>query len=366
MTASRQLVYWSLGFALLCLLLYLLRGMLLPFVAGMAVAYFLDPAVDRLERWGLSRTLATSIITAAFLMVIVALLLLMLPILQKQVLDFVERVPQYTALLKQNMLGLIEALKDRLPPDDMANLREAATKYVGEALTWVGRLLAGIWSGGMALASLLSLIFITPIVAFYLLRDWDRLLARIDAWLPRQHAETVREQMRLIDQRLAGFVRGQALVCVILGLFYGIALTIAGLQFGLIVGLGAGAVSFIPYVGTILGLLTSVGLAVVQFSEWQPIAVVAGIFVFGQVVEGNFLSPKLVGDRIGLHPLWIIFALFAGGTLLGFVGVLLAVPAAAVIGVLGRFAMERYMESPLYAGPEDADGPDPQAPEPEE
>ena len=202
----------------------------------------------------------------------------------------------------------------------------------------------------MAFANLISLLVITPVVAFYLLRDWDRLIARIDTWLPRDHAETIRERVREVDRTLAGFLRGQGTVCLILGLFYAIALSIAGLDFGLVVGLVAGLLSFIPYVGAIIGLVLSVGLALLQFDDWLRVAIVAGIFFVGQAVEGNFLTPKLVGESVGLHPVWIIFGLLAGGALFGFVGVLLAVPAAAVIGVGVRFALDRYLQSPYYRG----------------
>jgi predicted PurR-regulated permease PerM len=217
-------------------------------------------------------------------------------------------------------------------------------------VTWGTNLLGQVISGGVAIANLISLLVITPVVAFYLLRDWDRIVARVDTWLPRGHAGAIREQAREIDRTLAGFLRGQGTVCLILGVFYAIGLTLAGLDFGLVVGLVAGLLSFIPYVGAIVGLVLSVGLALVQFDDWLRIAVVAGIFFVGQAVEGNFLTPKLVGESVGLHPVWIIFGLLAGGALFGFVGVLLAVPAAAVIGVGVRFALGRYMQSPYYHG----------------
>ncbi|HEX7008280.1 MAG TPA: AI-2E family transporter [Alphaproteobacteria bacterium] len=350
MNSRLHLRFWLITFVVFCVLLYLLRGALLPFVAGMAIAYFLDPAADRLEKWGCSRTLATTIITLAFALVVIALILLIVPLIQKQVTDLVQDLPRYVEDLKGALSRILGALQERLSPDQAANLRETVTKYVGDALKWLGSLAGSIWSGGVALAELLSLIFVTPVVAFYLLKDWDRMVAKVDSWLPREHADVIREQMRLIDQRLAGFVRGQSLVCLSLGVFYAVALSLAGLKGALVVGLVAGVLSFIPYVGTIVGFVSSVGLSFAQSDDWQYHLLIAGIFIVGQVVEGNFLSPKLVGDRVGLHPVWIIFALFAGAALLGFLGVLLAVPAAAVIGVLGRFALQRYLESPYYSG----------------
>jgi len=196
----------------------------------------------------------------------------------------------------------------------------------------------------------LSLIVITPVVAFYLLRDWDRIVERFDSYLPRDAAPTIREQMRAIDTTIAGFVRGQATVCLALAVWYGAALTVVGLKSGLLVGLGAGAISFIPYLGAATGLAVAVAIAWVQFASWPMVAVVAVVFVVGQLAESYVLTPRLVGDRIGLHPVWIIFALLAGGALFGFTGVLLAVPVAAVIGVLIRFGLKRYLASPLYTG----------------
>jgi predicted PurR-regulated permease PerM len=342
--------FWLITLVVVCVLLYLLRGALLPFVAGMAIAYFLDPAADRLEKWGCSRTLATTIITLAFALLIIALIVLIVPVIQKQVSDLIQNLPQYADDLKGALSRFVGALEERLPPEQAANLRDTISQHIGDALKWLGGLVAGIWSGGVALAEILSLIFVTPVVTFYLLKDWDRMVASIDGWLPRDNADVIREQMRLIDKRLAGFVRGQSLVCLSLGCFYAIALSLAGLKFALVVGLAAGILSFIPYVGTIVGFVASVGLSLAQSDNWEYHLLIIGIFVIGQVVEGNFLSPKLVGDRVGLHPVWIIFALFAGGALLGFLGILLAVPVAAMIGVLGRFALQRYLASPLYSG----------------
>jgi predicted PurR-regulated permease PerM len=202
----------------------------------------------------------------------------------------------------------------------------------------------------MAIANLLSLFFITPVVTFYLLRDWDRIVAKIDALLPRQHAGVIRAQSREIDTTLAGFARGQATVCLILATYYATALMIAGLPFGLVVGMAAGLLTFIPYLGAIGGFVIAFGIALVNFDGWSGPIAVAAIFAAGQVVEGNVLTPKLVGDRVGLHPVWIIFALLAGGTLFGFLGLLLAVPVSAGIGVLVRFALSRYLASPVYLG----------------
>ena len=361
MSEGRRLAYWLAGFIAFAVVLYLLRGMLLPFVVGMAIAYFLDPTADRLERWGLSRTLAVTIITALFFIIVAGLLALLVPIIQSQFLDLAARMPAYAEFISRQLDEFLTAGYALVPPDDVARIREAVGTHAGELIAWVGRALASVWRGGLALFSILSLVIITPIVTFYLLRDWDRIVARVDSWLPRSQADVIRGQVRAIDRTLSGFVRGQGLVCLILGAFYGIGLSLAGLDFGLVVGLGAGAISFIPFVGSIVGLVASVGLAFLQFSEWQPIAIVAGIFAVGQILEGNFLTPRLVGDRVGLHPVWIMFALLAGGALLGFLGVVLAIPIAATTGVLVRFGVKRYLASPLYHGDESPPPAEPRA-----
>ena len=350
MTAERQLRFWLIGLIVFLVALYLLRGVLLPFVAGMAIAYLLDPICDRLEAWGLTHLLATALLTVFFLVVTAAAILLLVPVLAGQAVSLLERMPDYIEALRGQFARLLAIVEARVDPAMIERIQGAAAGSADRLAAWGTVLLGQVISGGVALANLISLLVITPVVAFYLLRDWDRIIARVDTWLPRGHAEEIRAQAREIDRTLAGFLRGQGTVCLILGMFYAIGLSLAGLDFGLVVGLIAGLLSFIPYVGAIVGLMLSVGLALVQSDDWLRIAVVAGIFFFGQAVEGNFLTPKLVGESVGLHPVWIIFGLLAGGTLFGFVGVLLAVPAAAVIGVGARFAIDRYMQSPYYRG----------------
>lgn len=209
--------------------------------------------------------------------------------------------------------------------------------------------LRGLWSGGQAIISVFALLVVTPVVAFYLLVDWDHMVVTVDQWLPRQHRDTIRMLAREINRAIAGFIRGQATVCLVLGTFYAVGLSLIGLNFGALIGMFAGLLSFVPYVGSLAGLVLSVGVAVVQFwPDWTWIGATLGLFITGQFIEGNILSPKLVGASVGLHPVWLMFALFAFGALLGFVGLLLAVPLAAIAGVLGRFALRRYLASALY------------------
>jgi predicted PurR-regulated permease PerM len=350
MTARGQLRFWLIGLALFLIVLYLLRGILLPFVAGMAVAYFLDPICDWLEAHGCSRNWATVIVSVGFAIVVVIALLLLVPMLQRQIFDFAGRLPGYVDALINRVLPQLQSVVDRLGIGNLADLRSSAGAQVGSVVSWIGSALARVVSSGVALANLLSLLFITPVVAFYLLRDWDRLVRQIDALLPRDHRDTIHAQLLEINRNLAGFARGQATVCLVLAIFYAGGLSLIGLDFGLVVGLGIGLLSFIPYVGSIAGLITAVTIALAQFNSWGPVGLVLACFAIGQILEGYVLTPRLVGDRVGLHPVWVIFALLAGGALFGFVGLLLAVPTAAVIGVLTRFAVAQYRNSRYFRG----------------
>lgn len=350
MTATQHLRFWLAGLLVTGLLLWLLSDMLFPFVAGMAIAYLLDPACDWLERRGLSRTLATTMLTMIFLLFALGGVLLLVPVVAGQLAGLVGQVPGFVEFLQRHSSNLLDIIEARLDPALLAEIQKALAGAAKDVVQWIGAALAGLVTGVDALINLGSLLVITPVVTFYLLRDWDRLVERIDSWLPKPYAETIREQLGEIDRTLSGFVRGQSSVCLVLGIFYALGLTVAGLKFGLVIGLLAGLLSFIPFVGSGLGFVASVGMALVQFDDWIRIAIVAAIFVVGQAVEGNFLTPKLVGDKVGLHAVWVIFALLAGGLLFGFVGVLLAVPVTAVVGVLARFLLGRYLDSVYYLG----------------
>lgn len=348
MSDDRKAFFWIAGFLVVAFFLYALSSIMTPFVAGLAVAYFFDPVADRLEKAGASRGLAAGLVILAFLGLAGIILVLLFPLLQAQVVGLVARIPDLIELLRERAAPIVELLQDKLSSGEMDELKGAAESYAGKILSWLGGMLQNLWSGGMAFFNLLSLIVITPLAAFYLLRDWDIIVARFDHLLPRQSANTFREQLSLIDDTIAAFVRGQASVCLVLGIYYATGLTLAGLDFGLLVGLGTGLLAFIPYVGAAIGLLTGAGIALAQFSDWVPILIVVAIFLTGQTAESYILTPKLVGERVGLHPIWVIFALLAGGALFGFTGVLLAVPVTAVIGVLVRFGISRYLDSHFY------------------
>ena len=350
MTAGQRFRFWLAGLVVFGLLLYLLRGMLLPFVAGMAIAYFLDPVVGRLRRAGLSRLMATALITLGFFLLLVLALVLLVPLIEGQVVEFAHRVPDYVAALQQRFEPLARDLLHRLNPRDVERLRSSAGGYAGDAVSWALQVLRRVLTGGLAVVNVVSLLFITPIVTFYLLRDWDHVVEKMDSWLPRNHAATIRAQLREINRTLSGFVRGQAMVCLVMGLFYAFGLTVIGVDLGLVIGLSSGVLVFIPYLGHLFGLVVSMGVAFAETGTWGLPATAAALYAVGLALEGYALTPKLVGGKIGLHPVWILFSLLAGGALVGFVGVLLAVPVAAVVGVLVRFALARYLDSTLYAG----------------
>lgn len=349
MTRRQQMMAWVAIILVTLALLVLLRDMLLPFIAGMAIAYFLDPAADWLERRRVPRWLATLLIIGLFFLAATLVIVLLVPLVQDQFAKFLVHLPEYVALFNERILPFAKGWAERFGIDLSGSPKDALNGHAEQVMKLIGGVLTGLLGGGQAIFNILSLAIITPVVGFYLLRDWDHMIARINEYLPLDHAETIREQAHEIDKVLAGFVRGQMLVCLALATFYGIGLTLLGLEFGLFIGITAGMISFIPYVGTTLGFVVSVGVAIAQFwNEPLWIGLVAGLFILGQVIEGNMLHPVLIGDRVGLHPVWIMFALLAGGSLFGFVGILIAVPLFAVIGVLARFALERYRQSYLY------------------
>jgi predicted PurR-regulated permease PerM len=344
-----QAVFWIAALLFLLLFLWVFSDILLPFILGMALAYLLDPIADRLERAGMSRFWATITIVLMSVLVLALVALIVIPLLVSQLAAFLERLPEYVERLQtlgnwffQTEIG--RYLGGRTPNTGLEQV-------VSQAAAWVASVLGSVWAGGQALIGVVALLVVTPVVAFYLLYDWDRMLARLDHLIPRDQVQTVRQLGRDIDAAMAGFVRGQGAVCLILGAFYAVALSVIGLNFGFLIGSAAGLISFIPFVGSIVGFVLSVGVAIVQFwPDWIWILVVAGIFGAGQFLEGNILQPRLVGSSIGVHPVWLMFALFAFGSLFGFVGVLLAVPVTAAIGVLVRFAVGQYRQSPLFWG----------------
>jgi predicted PurR-regulated permease PerM len=284
----------------------------------------------------------------------VVALAVIVPVLATQLGSFIERLPATITRLQELITSIDLGYLERFLGADGATLKTSIEGVLKQGAGMLTGVLQSVWQSGLALINLAGLLVVTPVVAFYMLLDWDHMVERVDGWIPRDNVDTVRGIASDIDRAIAGFVRGQGTMCLILGLLYGTALTLAGLNFGLLIGLFAGFVSFIPYVGSISGLVLALAVAAVQFwPDWVMISIIVAIFVGGQFIEGNILQPKLVGESVGLHPVWLMFALFAFGALFGFVGLLVAVPAAAVVGVLVRFALGRYLASPLFHGHHD-------------
>lgn len=359
----RQIFFWLGALAIFILFLMVFSSILLPFVAGMALAYFLDPIADWLERRGLSRMMASIMILVSFVLLFALSLIIIIPLVAAQASEFIQRIPQYISSLQQLIAGADTNLLPTWVSAQIETVKENFSKVLAEGAGFIGTLLTQIWNSGKSLVDVLSLLVVTPVVAFYLLLDWDRMIDKVDSWIPRDHVTTVRQIARDMDATIAGFIRGQGSLCIILGVYYAVGLSLVGLNFGLLIGLFAGAISFIPYVGSMVGLVLAVGVALVQFwPDYVDVILVLAVFFSGQFIEGNILQPKLVGSSVGLHPVWLMFALFAFGALFGFVGLLVAVPAAAAVGVLVRFALARYLDSDLYHGraanlPWDSQGP---------
>ncbi|HEY4135064.1 MAG TPA: AI-2E family transporter [Alphaproteobacteria bacterium] len=342
--------FWA-GVAVVTIgLVHLFQPVLLPFVAGILLAYLLDPPVNRLTRLGLGRGWATLVVLLVFAVLLVGVLLLVVPMLQQQLSDMITKLPDLIASLQDKVMKLIATLRTRVSAQDMQRLQDAVGGHAGDILGVLPDVLLGLLTKGLALFNVLSLVFITPVVAFYMMRDWPLIVATVDGWLPKRQAPTIRRLFVEMDQKLSGYIRGVSMICIILAVFYGTALSAVGLDFGLVVGLLAGFLAFIPFVGSIFGFVVGVGLAFAQFSDLTSVALVAAVFLIGQAVEGNVLQPMLVGRQVNLHAVWIIFALLAGGAVFGFLGVLLAVPFAVVIAVLVRYGIEQYRESQLYLG----------------
>lgn len=353
MTNRERAVFWLFLGVFVVVALYSVKAILLPFVVAMVVAYFLDPAVDRLEDMGIVRWLGTTVMIVVFFAIMITLSFALVPVLYDQFFALIQKIPTYTKAFQEQVLPSLARTLNGLDASAVEQIKQNASNVSIQIIQFIGGVLANVWDSGIAVLNLLSLLFITPIVLFYLLRDWDLMVAKVNGWLPKQHADVIRQQFARINNTLSGYLRGQIHVCILLGIFYAVGLMLVGLEFGLVIGLMTGVLSFIPYVGLLFGMVLGLAVAFFQFGGMEgitQIGLVAAIFAIGQLIEGNFVTPKLVGGKVGLHPVWVMFALLAGGALMGFVGVLIAVPVAAVIGVLIRFSLEQYLASTLYTG----------------
>jgi len=334
----------------------------LPFLAGLALAYFLDPPVDRLQKLGLGRSGAAAIVFLGFTLVILAILGLVGPILVTQLIDLLQNLPELLSQGREQALAYLDHVGERFGVDAREKIREYFGVFSQDALNAVIALVLNLLQSGVAIVNIVSLLLITPLVGFFCLVRWDQIVATVDSLLPRPERPTLRVIAKDMDKALAGFVRGQALVCLIMAAYYAAALTASGLTYGAAVGLVAGILTFIPYIGALSGFLLTVTLSFIQFGElWQALLPV-GLFLLGQSVEGNLLTPRLVGRGIGLHDVWVLFAVLAGGAIAGFLGVLVAVPVAAMIGVAVRHAVRAYRDTRYYLG-DNGDGSQPEPPD---
>jgi predicted PurR-regulated permease PerM len=334
------------------LALQLFASVLAPFVTAGVLAYALDPPVTRLTRLGVGRGAAALIVVVGLLALGLLFALLLYPLILSQLGLLIGRIPQYVFMVQNWARDVITHLQESFGPDAVNDkLRDVVAGQAGSMLTFLASALSSVIGGGFAIFNVLTLAVVTPVVGFYLLRDWRAIIARVDSWLPHRYAGVIRAQAGEVDRILSAWVRGQALCCMILALYYAFALTSVGLDLGLIVGMTAGALSFIPYVGSITGAVASIALAIAQFQNWHGVVKVGVVLVIGQVLEGYVIYPRFLGDRVELPAVWVIFALFAGAAAFGFLGVMLAVPVAAIIGVLCRFWLRRYLRSPLYLDP---------------
>ncbi|KAB2910615.1 MAG: AI-2E family transporter [Hyphomicrobiaceae bacterium] len=351
MRIERQLAFWLAALIGVVLAIALLKDILLPFVAAMVIAYFLNPLADRLQAVGVPRALSAVLIVGVAAVLLALAFVLLVPVLVDQVRQLVAAAPAETERLK----ATIEAFARSWLGPNFPSFKAGLDRAVGEASeNWAAAaaaIMTSVWSRGLALVNFVSLLLITPVVVFYLLVDWHPMLAKLDEALPRDHAPTIRRLAGEINDAVAAFIRGQGAICLMLGIYYAIGLSWAGIDYGLLVGLTTGLLAFIPIVGWVLGFLCAAGLALVQFwPSLAPLAKVAAVLIGGIAIDTAFLSPRFVGQKIGLHPVWLIFALFVFSYLFGLVGTLVAVPLAAAMGVLVRFAVGVYLQSTVYKG----------------
>lgn len=345
---NKNLMFWLMLLALFATMVYVLRSVLMPFVAGIIIGYLLDPFATKFEKLKMNRTWATILTMFLLVLIVVPALIALFSVIDSQLGHFLDVMPKYLSSFAKKIEPAIVGLQERFPALEADKIREAIRGNMGNGLKVAGNIFRKLVSGGFALFNVLSLLLITPVVAFYMLRDWGAFVRKVDDLLPKNYKKSIEKQAKEIDCILSSFIRGQLSVCLLLGLFYAIGLYVVGLDLGILVGFMAGVISFIPYVGSIFGFVVSIAIAFAQFDTLMPVAQVVGVFMVGQFIEGNFLTPNLVGESVGLHPVWIMFALLAGGVLLGFLGLMIAVPVAAIVGVLVRHAIDNYKESSLY------------------
>lgn len=345
---SRQAKFWFLVIALFALSIWLFSSILLPFVLGAVIAYLLNPLVDYAQNKGISRIITTSVLLGGFIVVLIGLLSIVLPLISVEIFNLLTRLPDFINQLWVMSEPYRSLLEKRIGENEIQQLKNSLQSSSSQLLSLGQNFLAGLANSGQAMISFFSFMILMPIVAFFMMIEWPKITSWVDSHLPRDHAQDARGILSGIDKKLSGFIRGQMIVAFSLGVIYAIAMKLAGLNFGFLIGLGAGLLSIIPLVGSTVGLLVGSLVAWFQSYELSYVAIIAAIFLVGQAIEGNILTPKLIGDRVGLHPLWILFSIMAGGSLFGLLGIFIAVPVAAIISVLLGFGLDKYKDSRYY------------------
>ena len=348
MTARNQFIFWGLAALAFAGFIVLFKSVLLPFVLGIAVAYLLNPLVNRLGKWGLNRRAAALLILFSFMVIMGGLLAVLIPVLVRELTEFIDELPGYIDRIEGILAPYSDRLQALVDRGQNTDIKELLTQNSAVGMNAANKVLVGVAAGGTAVIGFVSLVVIMPVVAYFMMKEWPHITKWVIDLMPPAHKPTIMDLFKQIDRKLSGFVRGQLSVAFILAVLYAVALTIAGLKYGFLIGFGAGMLSIIPMVGSAVGFVVGILMAWIQTGEWSFVGIVAAIFIIGQLVEGNFLTPKLVGGSVGLHPLWVFFALMAGGALFGILGMFLAVPVAAVAGVLIAFGIARYKTSPYY------------------
>ncbi len=345
---TKQATFWGGAAFLMLIFIWIFKSVLTPFVLGVVIAYLLNPLVKGFSTKGIGRSTSSAFIICLFFVLTTTVIIFVAPIVAQESTDLIEDLPGYLDKIFKWIQPHTVWLQENFGENYMADAKAFLKENISKILTISGGLAGGLAAGGQALVGAATTMVLTPLVAFYMMREWPVITKWVEDLMPRAHEGVIKDLLGQIDRKLSGFIRGQLTVAFLLGIIYAIALTIAGLNYGFLIGISAGILSIIPMVGSTIGLLVSVAVAWLQSGELQYVFIIAAIFVVGQVVEGNILSPKLLGDSVGLHPLWILFALMAGGSALGILGMLIAVPVAAVIGVLVSFAVLQYKDSYFY------------------
>lgn len=343
-----QSVFWFTVLVVIGAFLYAFQTVLSPFVIGFVVAYLLNPLIRRLQNGKHSRRAAVIVILVGFFGLLAGALAVAAPTVSREMNSFFDAAPQLLNEIWAQIRPYVMKAQNMAGVYTNGTLQETLKPVSQEVAKKSGGVVTGLFAGTAALIDAGLTLVISPIVAFFLMKDWPKITKWIDDMMPRDHESDLHKMLKQIDTKLAGFVRGQLTVCLVLGVGYAVALTLAGLNYGFFIGLATGLLSIIPYVGSTIGLVTSLTVAWFQEGTLSYVGIIAAIFFIGQFLEGNFLTPKLVGDSVGLHPLWVLFAVMAGGAVFGIFGMLLAVPVAAIASVVLAFGITKYKKSALY------------------